>query len=103
MHGEDDFFAFVRYFLDEVMDGGNVGGEGRRVGAFGTGAGEGDYGGGVFVLGGEVVQDFGEGGGSFLETGDEDEGWFGHWGWRLVEGCSGRWEFGNECGVKGMS
>ncbi len=34
----------------------------------------------VVVGGAEGVGDAGEDGGSFPETGDEDEGWFGHCG-----------------------
>ena len=66
--------------FDKGPDGGDVGGECFCDRTVGAGAGERDYGGWVGVLGGEDCGYGGEDGGTFPEAGDEDEGWFGHFG-----------------------
>ena len=74
-------------FVDEVLDGGSDGGDivgvGSGRGAVGAGADEGEDEGWIVVLGLEDAEDVGEDGGTFPESGDKDEGWFGHCGrWR---------------------
>ena len=78
MHDQNQFFAFIRQFLDRIADGVDVVGECLGVRRTGACAGEWDYFGRVRVLGVEDVYDFGEGGWPLPEAGDEDESWFGH-------------------------
>ena len=70
--------------VDEVLDGGSDGGDvvgvGFGGGAVGAGADEGEDQSWIVVLGLEDADDVGEDGGTFPESGDEDEGWFGHCG-----------------------
>lgn len=52
------------------------------VGPISACADEGDHLGRIDELGVEDVDDFGEDGGSFPRSGDEEAGWFRHCGWR---------------------
>ena len=93
VHDEYHLPAIVREFRGHVADGVDVVGEGFGVGSFGAGADEGDHFDGVAVLGLEDLDDFGEGGCTFPESGDEDEGGYGHCGrmvfWLLWRGGVG--------------
>ena len=70
--------------VDEVLDGGSDGGDvvgvGFCGGAVGAGADKGEDEGWIVVVCLEDVEDVGENGGTFPESGDEDEGWLGHCG-----------------------
>ena len=81
VHDQEDLFPL---FGDEVEDGGSDGGDvigvGFCGGAVGAGADEGEDEGWVAVFCLEGGEDGGEDGGTFPDPGDEDEGWFGHYG-----------------------
>ena len=81
VHDQEELSALG---VDEVVDDGSDGDDVVGVifggGAVGAGADEGEDEGWILVLGLEDADDVGEDTGTFPQSGDEDEDWFGHCG-----------------------
>ena len=79
VHYQDYLLALVHQCFDDLSDSVDVRGECLGGWAIGACADEWDYLERIDTFCGEDVDDFEEDGGSLPKTGDEDEGWFGHY------------------------